>query len=150
MFLQLERGKWIKGKRKWEKGDRRFEMRKRRREKAVYWSHKALLSADEEQWASRETTVNSTAESKLTASTLNLCTIITPQLQQILNSPIVLWNWPTTWPTSDYVWFSRKLKKSLFFKALCDIFWLHTQKKKCETLTKSDFLMIWYFIIVIL
>ncbi len=33
-----------------EKGDRRFEMRRGGdEEKAVYWSHKALLSADEEQ-----------------------------------------------------------------------------------------------------
>ncbi len=109
VFLPLERGMWIKGKRKWEKGYRRSGMRKRRRAEAVYWSHEVLLSADEEQRASRETTVNTTAESKLTASTLNLTTITITSAD--LNSPIVLRNWSTTWPTSDYVWFSRKYTK---------------------------------------
>ncbi len=73
----------------------------------------------------------------------------------LLNAPLffysLIWNWATT---SVIVWFSRKLKNSLFFKELCDFSYFHTQKKE-QTSDKIWFLddLIFYnsnFIIVIL
>ncbi len=44
---------------------------------------------------------------------------------------------------SGYVWFSRKLKKSLFFKVLCDVFYfINEQERNSDKIVFLDDLMI--------
>ncbi len=44
---------------------------------------------------------------------------------------------------SDYVWFSHKLKKRLFFKVLCDVFYfIHEQERNSDKIVFLDDLMI--------